>query len=408
MIVKFICGFTLMNMARRLKSNALAFAVCFCMVALLAVYFGNMAIGQKRLAELSSALPVTARVSNLNGTLLDGLQIKGERVRKMRYLDNVRDFACTVGMMADLADAAQGGAGLHGVSAVGVNDIRALPSLAPGAISMEGGAGLGFLGSDGALCVAGEGFLERAGLAPGDTVALSLYRADYTNGPFMLQYLPLCDAELEIAGTYGAEEFDGAAPPDIIFPFDWAESVYAAAGAPFYADSVAFRVVDPLRLNEFKAQAKEAGFMHAISGAAYDVDGIALLINDATFIHSAESVNKNMLMLEGFLPAIFALAVSAACLVSFAMLQGRRREYAIMRSLGTGAKACAGASLLEAAALAIAGCLAGAAASLAGGADAGGVAVAAAATMACYVCGTAAPVLLRGRLSVIAVLAGGE
>ncbi|MDR1135870.1 MAG: hypothetical protein LBL49_06785 [Clostridiales Family XIII bacterium] len=344
--MKFTISLALLNIRRRIATSALAIAVCAATVVLLAVYFGNISAGQRQLTNLTESIPVVARVSNLIGTQVTGLQIKHERMQEIKRLENISEFRCTVNLMGEYTADAAGRADAHDINMLGVNGIDAFPALSAGAISMEDGVGLDFLDTNAAMCIASKEFLLKTGLAQGDTVRLVLYYYDYSRGSYLLRFLQLGASELKIAGSYTeADMSDSIATPAIICPYAWAEYIHEAVGVDFYADSAVFKV-------------------------------------------------KELLI---------------AYIVSYVILQGRQREFAIMRAVGTSAGMCTAEAFFESAVLALCGGLVGTVAALfIGKADPLSVLLAAVAAVLCYICGIIAPALARKRISVSMALSGAE
>ncbi len=129
----------------------------------------------------------------------------------------------------------------------------------------------------------------------------------------------------------------GMNAPEVILPFDCVREAYHRQDIAFFADSGFFVVKDPFQLNALKAQMyDEVRFLPVITRAEPRPDGNALTIMDEAFIRSAETLTGNLALLRGMLPFMAVIVIFIGYLCSYLSLQGRREEYALMRSLGTG------------------------------------------------------------------------
>ena len=133
--------------------------------------------------------------------------------------------------------------------------------------------------------------------------------------------------------------------------------------------------------------------------------GSALRMEDDVFIQAAIGLEKNISLLEAFLPFIILVVLLAGYLVPHLLLQSRRGEYAIMRALGTGKKRCIALFFTEHMLLAMAGGAVGAV--LAAVFGTAGIFTAAAVWglfLSCSTLGAAAAMWMFGKMSVAAVL----
>jgi predicted lysophospholipase L1 biosynthesis ABC-type transport system permease subunit len=118
-------------------------------------------------------------------------------------------------------------------------------------------------------------------------------------------------------------------------------------------------VADPLNLNAFKAQMDDIGRMSAIPTANESPKGESVRVRDETFIKTAENLKNNLAGLYTFLPIVFAVVALVGYAIAYLLMQSRRRDIVLMRSLGVGRAACITVMLLEFTALSLAGSLLG-------------------------------------------------
>lgn len=402
--------FLVKNMVRSIRrgryKSLLSVLICAVITLLLCLYMGNLENSRQMLRELPKALPVTASVSNLSGSIDAGLQISEERLDGILQSEYAEHPLVSVRLMAgfgefDIRDWAENLTMYGG----GINDVDAVEGLNETDISLMEGAGTDFLQSDRMECMIQKDILEEKGLKVGDTVTLTTYYYWYWDYGEP-RSSPLDVGEYTIVGTMeNVGSYLGVLPANILLPFQTVRESYARAEIPFYADSCKFTVKNPLELNAFKEQMGELQFLPVSATAEYSFDGNALTVRDDTFIRSAERTKESISLLEGFLPFVFLVVLFAGYLTSYLFTQNRRAEYALMRSVGVGRGKAYAVFLGEYLILSLGG-------SLAGGLMARGFAAAemrdCAVSMGiflgCYLCGTAAALAMMGRLSIMEVL----
>ena len=160
-----------------------------------------------------------------------------------------------------------------------------------------------------------------------------------------------------------------------------------------------------MELNALKEKMKEAGFQSVIQGSPSSYMGVGLRIEDTVFIETALNLEKNLSLLEGFLPFILLVTARIGYIVPHLLVQGRREEYAIMRALGAGRKKCNILLFAEHCLLFAAGSAAGAVIGIlfkaVGPVQGAAIWII---FMGCYALGAAAAIWMFGKFSVAAVL----
>jgi ABC-type antimicrobial peptide transport system permease subunit len=245
---------------------------------------------------------------------------------------------------------------------MGVNDIEAFSLLSAEDIKWADGIPEDFLQGQQAGAIVDEVFLQDNDLHIGDEVNLSLYSLDFGERLNELYYRNIDDIAIEIVGSF---TITGTAQgtvmmPNLICSVGWAEELLRAYDMDIYADSANFVVSEPLKLNEFKRAMDDLGFQSVNAQAdSYSLGGIGLLVNDETFVRSAGSLQKNLTIMRVFMPFIILLIVLVGYIASYLVMQSRRMEVAVMRSLGVDQKNCILVLSAENAVLILLGCLIG-------------------------------------------------
>jgi ABC-type antimicrobial peptide transport system permease subunit len=146
---------------------------------------------------------------------------------------------------------------------------------------------------------------------------------------------------------------------DILCPIGWAKDKHAEADVDFSLDSASFTVADPLNLDAFKAAMNHYNLHEVSSTAEFSVEGNSLSVEDETFIKTAGRVKNNLTVQYAFAPVIFLVIALIGYALAYLLMQGRRTDIAIMRSLGASRRVCVLIMFIEYAMLGLAGCLLG-------------------------------------------------
>ncbi len=402
--------FSICTAVRSLKrcryKSILSMFICALATFLMNLYVANIQDSERMLQKLPEAMEVSAKISNLDGSLDQGLKIKEELVNQLLESEYMKAPVITVQLMTGFGQfKEEDWVENLTMYARGSNDIRGINGLNPEDIKLAEGTTLDFLMSDRRECMVSEMILEDKGLQVGDTVTLTIYY--YRFGDYHEIFIePLDVCEYYIAGSMNVSgDTDDSSGKDMLLPLKAVQDSFARAGLPFYADSCQFEVENPLELNAFKEQMHNFGLLSVSPSSDFYFDGNALTVRDETFIKIAERIEESLTLLRGFFPCILIIVVAVGYLTAHLFVQSRRPEYALMRSLGVGKGRSFYIFFLEYLILALFGCAFGSlcAAPLAAGGwkTFSGVAVLFA---CCYLLGMSAALLAMGRLSVMAVL----
>lgn len=344
------------NSWRRKVKSALMVLVSAVAAVFVLIYLNSIKSNQEQLLMFSRELPVTARIMNGNGSMENGLYIPKDLIDKIEGTGFVKDPRYTTRMAAvfptgDASDSEDIAMILC------VNQERAIPDYEGRNIILEDGADMDFLLGKDPVCLAGENFLARNNLSIGDTVDIKLYYRQFNELGISYTYEWLADCSLRIIGSISASGSD-IVRIDILCPLGWAEEKHIQAGKDFNLDSASFTVSDSLRLNEFKAEMRE--YLQGVSPDGRPIPkGDSLSVDDQIFILSASRVKDTLKILNTFAPVMFVIIALVGYTAAYLLIQDRRRDIAIMRSLGTGPAACIATMIIEYAILGLMGCLIG-------------------------------------------------
>ncbi len=354
------------NVLRHRMKSILGILICVVVALFLFLYTGNIAANEKQLADLPGAVPIKANISNLNGKQVTGLQIPDVTLAKITDTGMVKDLIYTVQMAGNFLPEAEEDKDFPKIEVAGCNTQEAFPAIDQKSIRLREGQSLAFLQGEDALCLVNEEFMKENGIRADREIDLALYWFDYSDQTFM-QYKYLDVYTLRVAGSYAPDK-DGSGNvylPHIILPVGFAQRIFAEHDVSFQADSARFALKDPMQLNAFKEQMAEKKLLEVNIQAKQSNNGVALVVDDKTFIQSAQSLQRTITTMREMLPLFFGIIILVGFISSYLLMQSRRREFAIMRSLGVKARQCAGILLIENIVLELCGLLVGTALALA-------------------------------------------
>ncbi|MFT3983065.1 MAG: ABC transporter permease [Lachnospiraceae bacterium] len=401
----------ILNIKRYRIKSLLVVLICSLIITFLFLYLGGLRANQAQKLSLPDAVPVYARISNLNGTLNTGLLIKESVVDALEHSPYVTDFRYTVELGAavgpiikdEVPDMEPGR--MNFPLCLGLNHISSFPELDTNKISYGDGFDSNIFEGDEPLFILRERELEEMELSIGDRIPLTLFYVTYPNDNSAKDFQWLDIQEVTIAGSFNDSLMeDSQRTVQVLFPVKWLQQIHQQANVMFFADSVSFRVATPLDLNGFKAQAKQLRFMSVISQAQPSQRGIALIINDETFIKSATHLLENIELMLLFMPLLIIIVGLVGFILSYLLLQNRKPEFAIMRSMGLSQGSCFLLLFLENAILQATGSMLGITVStlfINLNAETAAVVLL---FFVVYMTGTSAALILLGRFSVMQVL----
>lgn len=388
----------LRNIRRQKWKSILNILICTVIVCFAAFYAGNVENYKNQLQNLPNVFTVTGEIWNLSGKNNSGLLIPEERVRAIEESSYIKDYHENVELAGTSSD------GELKINMLGINCFPAAGEVKDTEVEWAEGMDEAQFFDSTNVCIAGEEFLKKHQLAVGDVLPVEVSCFVPRTSEFTSLLLsPLADREITIAGSMRLTV------SDMLLPLKDTKEWFRQQGTEYNASALSFTVARPLELNEFKKEMKEALLLSTISRAFVTYKGEALVIDDATFIESAQNLKRSIRFLSGFYPFITVLILLAGYIVSYLLLQSRRMELAIMRTLGSGKRRMMTQIFMEHLILAAAGSICGLSIGFMCG-------LGSLRTMwkvvglflVCYSAGALVSLWMAGRFSMIAVLTGKE
>lgn len=241
--------------------------------------------------------------------------------------------------------------------------------------------------TDQRVCAVSEDKLEFLGLEPGDEL---VFRApftsvDYTTTELVFSakivasyisssadnfaYLPMgiISSTILKSPSYSAEQIaknsvasdellSGGFNPDPSGAFP--ESLHIPEGFVFKYDFFSFTLKDASKLDEFKAFAKEAGY-GSISrdNESYGEMRLSLVIDDARLTASVNNIQRHIDYMTILNIVLYVLSAIISFVLAYLMTKSRRKDLAMMRSMGAGYLKTFNTFFLEQALLFLLGCV---------------------------------------------------
>lgn len=402
----------ILNIRRHWTKSVLAVATCMLIVVFLFLFFSGLWANLQQLEALPEALPIEAWISNLNGSLRSEILVKDtviqglEDSKFVKDLDYITQIAVVMGEVSEETASNIDQRDMSFPFGIGVNRMDAFHEIPAENFSFKESVGPEVLEGAEPVCVMSEQEMDKLGLSMGDTIRVTLFNTTYPNNNPMKKYNRLGVYEVEIIGSFRNSAGETATSNvQLIFPVQWLRDIHTQAGLLFFADSAHFKVENPLELNKFKTQMDELGLMSVISEANSTQHGEALIVYDETFVKTATRLKENITLTQLLTPFVVVIVGFLGFVSSYLLLQSRRPEIAIMRSLGLTRKSCFAMLFFESAVLELSGSLLGiVVASLLVDMS---VALAVGVVFSffvVYMAGTAVALIMLGRFSVMQVL----
>lgn len=334
------------NIGRYKKKSMLTVLICAVVVLFLNLYIGGLEESKEQIKGLSNKIPVEATISNLNGAREAGLFIKEALYEKVMKSELVKEPRFTLQMPAKLED--------KECSLLAVNTWKAIPGAEDKNCSMTEKELAILFSSKEQECIVTSGFLERYGLRQGDEIELELEYYELVEHMKIYTY-PLETARYRIIGVVEEGGTSGTMVSEIFVPIGTIQASYHSKAVKFSLDSGRFLAKNPLELNAFKGEMKQAGFMEVTAKASMALDGNALIVRDETFIRAVRNMERGYKVMRYVLPLVCIVLAGASFVISYLLVAGRREEYAVMRSQGMRLETCVRAYWLEYGILQVAG-----------------------------------------------------
>lgn len=313
-----------------------ALAVVFLSAVLCASLCGLHAanISAKAHCEQTCAsVPVKLTVTNLSGTRSDGLEAPSwvTRVFTSKLVDNgLKDYVKNVQIKATqtVDSVTVGDAGFYNMGLIGITDLEISGEMSQGSsITWLEGYDDAVFASDDAVCVVPECMLQ--GVELGDMAELTMtYSEPYQSSTYTVS--------LQIVGYHKGSDTSIYTPCDVVM------EAYDYLGKPDEVDAIQATLTDnSLRdqvreiANNWFAEPNPTGEKTSWRYSFYFYYPYALQINDDLLVNAERTLKISLLINEICAVLVFVLSAGASFFVGFLMIRSRKREIALMRSLGT-------------------------------------------------------------------------
>ena len=315
--------------------RSILFVVASCsLLFFLGVYLSTIANNEQLLTRMGEKIPVTATITNSDGSQEVGLSILETHVDDFLLAGVINPLLTAESYGNVDQEKMNVGQGKISVNIVGTNTIGAFTFHDE---DMQLSEPLSFLGGEEAKCLMDLAYVWEWGLhvETGSVLELNLFRAEYNKTGYSFTFVEVAPAQLIVSGFYDSRlGFGQGEAPDIICPVKWLRQQYEAAGAPFEFSSAKGTVAVPLLLNEFKAKAEAVHLRQADAQTSDGRMGSTLVVNDKMFIESASLIMRNLRMLNLFLIPITFFIFLLIALLSFFLTRSQKQEVSIAQCLG--------------------------------------------------------------------------
>lgn len=330
-------SYLLYSLKRRKTANLITTGISIGLVLLVNLYFGNIRSYQRQLTNLAENVPIFCQITNLNGTLTNGLFISESTVDALERSAQIKNLSYMTVMMAGEGNFKDADYSKYlNLFVIGANRADAVGELTDDMIHMNTQNIDEFLSSNKKECIVNENVLKKRGWKIGDKITLKCYYYDPASEFNKIEIHPMNETvEVTVAGTM--EDISGktnAIVTDVIIPARTARSLFEQSGLTFFADTVTFHVKNPLQLNAFKKDMLNIGLMETSAEAGNSYTGCALKVRDAHFIASAADLEHAVKLMQSFFPVVCILVLMIGYVVSFLSGNNRKEEYALLRLQG--------------------------------------------------------------------------
>lgn len=345
------------NTGKHRMKNLLTVLMDLLVVMLLHTFLSYMANNEEQLRILPEAVAVNAYISNKEGSQWEGIDISDEVVQGLLDSRHVKNLHAEVRMKAGFVK--EGEMPAHDAMTeanlflLGLNHIDALSGLKTEDIVWDKGMDETIFAGSERKCVVTKEVMDNYAWELGQDIDLTeFYYVRLGTYGTELGMEPLADETWQIAGYVDLRDvvLQTEFSVDLFVPFACIRNTHHENHKLFQAHAVSFEVKNPLLLNEFKQEMKDLG-LTSVSPISTEIqngyNGTALVVSDSVFISAATHLRRMIDMSKLFFPAILVLIVGVGYLATLLLLQSRKKEMALLRSLGYQRRQCFGTYFAE-------------------------------------------------------------
>ena len=395
------------SLKRHGKKTAIALLVSAVLGAFLCQFAGSVEGYRQRLVELSEKAELRVTFVNTSGTREIGLKIYDDKLQALEESGMLQAglYVANCWFSDGTEDDRPNPLNPKRLTQDIVAYTNASPLGGAEAVNWFEGYDASVLASDQAVCLLPQERFDRLGYQPGDTVHIQFI----TGGSNGKSVFPGQEMDMAIAGTFASEDA-ALSGFGMVCPYRTMRRGLKESKLNIWPTQAYLTIPDSEDLNAVKALLQELEIdpldntLRALSTwAEY---GNTAIINDGVYIGTAEPTQRTLDLLRSLYPAVFAAVALIALLASYLLIQSRREEIALQRSLGVGRGRIFGLFIGESACLCVLGAALGCLFSVCvAGTPLAALALPLLGYVGSYLLGSAIAVLLTLRTGVLAVLA---
>lgn len=319
------------SIKRHGKKTAIALLVSLALGIFLCQFAGSVDTYRRRLEDLSANADLRITFVNSSGTRSVNLLVYDKMLKALEEsgLAEPELYAASClfsdGTPDDLPDYRNPKRKVQYLAAYTCEDPLATT---PGNITYFDGYDASLFSSEEPVCLVPQTRMEQRGFQPGD----KLYVQFFTVGNNAQSIYPGIEMDLTIAGTYGEPAGMG-----MVCPYKLIRQAIQESKLNLWPSQASLTIPDPENLNAVKALLQELEIEPVNAGlSTYATHAKTVTINDSTYIGTAEPTQRTLSLLRSLYPVVFAAVALIALLASYLLMQSRREEIALQRSMGAG------------------------------------------------------------------------
>ena len=403
------------SLKRHGKKTAIALLVSLALGLFLCQFTGSVETYRQRLQELSENAELRVTFINSSGTRTVGLKVYDDKLRALEDSGLVEPglYAATCLFSDGSEDDQPFGNTTRMVQSMSAFTQEAPLLITPDNVTYFEGYDASLFASDEPVCLLPQERFERLGYKPGDKVHFQVFTSKGTPSiynPGSGSIFPGIETELTIAGTYRVAGDKNTFLGNMVCPYKVMRKAIKDSKLNIWPSEAYLTIPDPQNLNAVKALLQELEILPVNQSLATSAAfAKTAIINDSVYIGTAEPTRRTLELLQSLYPVVFGAIALIALLASYLLIQSRREEIALQRSLGAGRGRVFALFLSESACLCVIGALLSCLASwLAFGTPPAALALPLLGYIASNLLGAGIAVLLMLRTGVLAVLAAAE
>ncbi len=397
------------SLGRHGKKTAIALLVSVALGVFLCQFAGNVAAQRHRLRDLSVNAGLRVTFVNTSGTRSTNILVYDDKLQALEEsglaTPGLYAAACLFsdGTEDDQPDFRNPERKVQKVA--GYTNDTPLTEVGADNVTYFDGFDASMFATDQAVCLLPQERFDRLGYQPGEKVHIQFFNG----GTNERSIFPGAEIDVAIGGTFRDA---GAIEPGagMVIPYRTMRRGLQEGHLSVWPSQAYLDIPNPEDLNAVKALLQEVKINPVDKTLDYYAQyGKTASINDSIYIGTAEPTRRTLSLLQSLYPVVFAAVGLIALLASYLLMQSRREEIALQRSLGVSKGRIFAVFFGESACL----CLLGTAAACLGCCLAMGTPLSAlglplAGYVLSYLLGSGIAVSLMLRTGVLAVLAAAE